>query len=100
MSDKDLKLLKLRNEIFEDFIIAYEIIYDELMLQDMCYLTENVIYQNDKDSDNYALVFKIFIDDVIKSVGQDIDQFNCVDANDFKDFISEELEVILDEYFK
>lgn len=93
MTEKDLKLLKLRNNIIDNFLEAWNLIYDDDILQDLCLLTERIIYKNDTESSEYITLRSNFIDDIMELNEYNHSYYTCDDETDMREL----MEGVLDE---
>lgn len=86
MTDKDLKLLKLRDNIIDDFLEVWGLEYnDETVLTDLCLLTEHIIYKDD----DYSDLEKQFLTDLIDFNAFYCDELGFDDETDMYQVLSE-----------
>lgn len=92
MTDKDLKLLKLRDNIIDDFLEVWGLQYDdETVLTDLCLLTEHIIYKDD----DYSELETQFLTDLIDLNAIYCDCLGFDDETDMYQVLSECLDEII-----
>lgn len=96
MTEQDLKLLELRNNIIDDFFSVWDIIYDDDALTDLCYLTEDIIYKH--KSEKYDYYFDNLVDDIMLVNEDNFLYYNCENKYDMESLISDLLEDIINEH--
>ena len=92
MTDKDLKLLKLRDNIIDDFLEVWGLEYDdETVLTDLCLLTEHIIYKDD----DYSELEKQFLTDLIDLNAIYCDYLGFEDEQDMHEVLLESFNDVL-----